>query len=616
MTRNSKARWYSSSASFKQGRPTTETHPGCMAMMHLIFAPGAGCVGRPPASSQAGAVVNDRAQPPSPPPPAAEAGLQAPRNSLDLDADQLLRDIHIGVQIEPAFDALASHPRPSAPPSEAETPRTPSLVARLMGIDGLPDSPAAASTDTKLREKKKRVIPESISLRQPLRSLSCNIPGELSRSLPDTPRASMSSARAAPTWDVVDHPRLSLQVLKENVLDRAAQYMSMPTSPTSSSGGARTKKTSRRRDISEGRSAKEHAREIVRQAKETVANRKSKKNAAIGKENASPVHSGKENAPPASNTAAAPPIKASSLAEQQPHAPRLPLAPKSVPPPPPPQQQERAKPSRPPPPPPLLEPPPRAVPAPAVKGKRPDGCERFATRIQKPAPASSHQSSVPAQPTLASSTDRDIVSGERKITSSSSVSPAAAAVPLEEDPEYVYMRTVLERGGFMRARAAAGRPFKGHSLAAPVDPLVFHLLELDLPVDEARLGPLRHRWNRKLLFHLTQEMLAELLLGLDPTSPAQQHQRSGAALLARLWRRARSFPAADCRVVQDIDALVAADLGAGRVRRLVEHPAVAEEGGDVADEVAERVLDALLDECGSCFDGAAEMSVAVEVTAA
>jgi hypothetical protein len=31
-------------------------------------------------------------------------------------------------------------PKPTAPSSEAETPRTDSLVARLMGIDGLPDS--------------------------------------------------------------------------------------------------------------------------------------------------------------------------------------------------------------------------------------------------------------------------------------------------------------------------------------------------------------------------------------------------------------------------------------------------------------------------------------------
>ena len=56
-------------------------------------------------------------------------------------------------------------------------------------------------------------------------------------------------------------------------------------------------------------------------------------------------------------------------------------------------------------------------------------------------------------------------------------------------------------------------------MASPVDPIVFHLLELELPADEARLGPLRHRWNRKLLFHLAQEQLADLLLGLDASSP-------------------------------------------------------------------------------------------------
>ncbi|BAS87543.1 uncharacterized protein [Oryza sativa Japonica Group] len=575
---------------FRHGRPTPDAHPGCMAIMsYLIFSPGAGCVGRPPNSSSSHVAVVTAASPPSSSlATPGEAGLQAPRNSLDLlDADLLRRDIQIGVQIEPAFDALA-RPRPSAPTSEAETPRTPSLVARLMGIDGLPDSPSpATSSNSKPREKKKRVIPESISLRQPLR--------DLSRSLPDTPRASTSSLRpaaaVAPTWDVVDHPRLSLQVLKDNVLDRARQYMSMPTSPTSLS---KKKKTRSRRDATaaaDGRSSKENAvREIVRQARETVTNRKSKKNAAaIGKENASPVHHhhhcGKENAPPAAKQAAAAPPMRAPLAEQQPHAPRLPLQPRPAPPPPPPQQQ-RAKPSRPPPPPPPLDPPPRAA-APPAKCKRPDGCERFATRIKKPAPPPI----LPAQPSPTSSTDvRDIVvSGERKITSST---PAVTAPPatVEEDPEYVYLRAVLERGGFMRARAAA---LKGHSVETPVDPLVFHLLELELPADEARLGPLRHRWNRKLLFQLTQEMLAEQLLGLDPTSPSTS---SGAALVARLWRRARSFPAADCRVVEDILALVAADVeAAARARRVVERRLVAEEGEDVAEEVAERVLDALLD---------------------
>ncbi|RLM99732.1 bromodomain-containing protein 4 [Panicum miliaceum] len=72
-----------------------------------------------------------------------KSGFEAPRNRLDLDADNP-NDIKIGVQIEPVFDALARtnmrRPKPTAPSSEAETPRTDSLIARLTGIDGLPDS--------------------------------------------------------------------------------------------------------------------------------------------------------------------------------------------------------------------------------------------------------------------------------------------------------------------------------------------------------------------------------------------------------------------------------------------------------------------------------------------
>jgi len=174
---------------------------------------------------------------------------------------------------------------------------------------------------------------------------------------------------------------------------------------------------------------------------------------------------------------------------------------------------------------------------------------------------------------------------------------------LEEGPEYSYLRSVLERGGFMRSPPPR-RPFKGHnSVASPVDPIVFHLLELELPADEARLGPLRHRWNRKLLFHLAQELLADLLLGLDSPPPAPAP--SGPPLLGMVWRKVRSFPAADCRVVGDIDALVAADLEAARVRRLARHPAVAQE---VAEEVAERVLEALLGECVSVAVCVAEES--------
>ncbi|KAJ1269813.1 hypothetical protein BS78_06G006600 [Paspalum vaginatum] len=680
-------------------RPAAAAEPeppvGCMSMVHyLIFTPGAGCVGRPPAGVGVGVASSASASGVVTPHglhrgsggdgESSKSGFEAPRNSLDLDGDG---DFRIGVQIEPVFDALAARAaggggcarrgggkggRPAAahtaPSSEAATPRTPSLVARLMGIDGLPDddddlllSPAPgkqhqnhkkpttgssskknavfdnsnkenASTTTTTpagtaasssKEKKKRVIPESMTRRdrEPLRSLSCNVPAagqQQSRSLPDTPRAS-TSASARASWD---GPRLSLQALRDNVLDRAAQYMSMPSSPTSSAAAAAKKKEKkdggrRRRGETTERAAKEHAREILRQAKETVASRKTCSNSkqhssSSNKENVlmSParvpdmeedklvvvVHgsscSRPMQAPPpcAANKPGGNP-QSSQRQSPSPSPVRVPLAPR------PPQQQQapappqRAKPSRPPPPPPPLDPPP-------TRARRPDGCERFATRIKKPGagggPAPTPSASPCAPPT------------------------ATTAVPLEEDPEYSYLRKVLERGGFMRpppcrrpARAAALN-LKQQPPAAwpPVDPIVFHLLELELPAAEERaLGPLRHRWNRKLLFHAAQEVLAGLLLAPDAASSSSS-SCTGPALLARVWATVRGFPGADCRVVGDIDALVAADLAREPPPSSARHPAVADAARGVADAVAERVLDALLAECvgGTC--GGGEVAVA------
>ncbi|CAN6247873.1 unnamed protein product [Urochloa humidicola] len=646
----------SSAPATPRPEPTSSSEPpiGCMSMVHyLIFAPGAGCVGRPPASSNAivslhgGDLLSpDRRDGGNG--SSKKSGFEAPRNSLDLDADNA-NDIQIGVQIEPVFDALARtgmrRCRPTAPSSEAETPRTPSLVARLMGIDGLPDNPPspspaashkarpssaaskkhadadkenyyhcsspARSGGGKGGEKKKRVIPESMNRREPLRSLSCNVGGE-ARSLPETPRAS---------WD---GPRLSLQALKETVLDRAAQYMSMASSPTSAGGKKKKDGGRRRRDEKDReRVAKEHAREILRQAKENVATRK----AAAASSSSSPAtdkrrsrfgSSNKENVPSppledkvvvaVHGAAGKPTVVAAAKAQEY---PRAPLAPRQPPPPPPP---HRAKPSRPPPPPPPLDPPTRA--------RKPDGCERFATRIKKP--SASVVGGHPPPPPASSSSSPTVAALPLSAPPATSASSASVVgkqqrqapppqPPLEEDPEYVYLRAVLERGGFMRPSPPPlpRRPFLKQGHSPPVDPIVFHLLELELPAEEARLGPLRHRWNRKLLFHLAQELLADLALppldGASPLPPAMvsvsgtQRPRlplTGVPLLGKVWRKVRGYPAADCRVVGDIDALVASDLGeeSPAAARVARHPAVEEEAADVAEEVADRVLDALLGE--------------------
>jgi hypothetical protein len=443
----------------------------------------------------------------------------------------------IGVQIEPVFDALACRKmRPcinkaAAPSSsEAETPRTPSLVARLMGIDGLPDekpspssprkennlkqSPNAAPAPAAKGKKKKKN-------RAPLRSLSGNV---------ETPPRT--------SWDG------ALQPLKENVrLDGAAPqpYTSLPTSPASAV--ASSKKSSKRRAT---------AKEIVRQAMETVATRRAKEQqhnhlaltsstaATDNKENVSPgpVHPVREDKLLAVGVGNQAQAAAKRVPSPEPRA----LGPR------------RVAPNHPPP------PPLHTTTPPTVTGARkPDGCERFATRIKKPC------APTPPPPPRADP-------------------PARTS----EDPEYAYIRTVLERGGFMRASPPPRRI--SSSLASPIDPIVFHLLELEpeLPADD---GPLRHRWNRKLMFHLAQEILADLIL-LDLEDSARLAATGGAPLLARVWKKVQSFPAADCRVVGDIDALVATDLEPARVRRLARHPAAA----DVAEELAERVLEDLVGE--------------------
>lgn len=100
------------------------------------------------------------------------------------------------------------------------------------------------------------------------------------------------------------------------------------------------------------------------------------------------------------------------------------------------------------------------------------------------------------------------------------------------EAEYSYVRTVLERGGFMQPSSRGGRAlFKGggghYSVASLADPIV--LLGIDVAC--------------------SMSTATELL----------PHPR-GAARLTRVWNRVWGFAAVDCRVVGDIDALMATDL--------------------------------------------------------
>ncbi|TXG70823.1 hypothetical protein EZV62_005758 [Acer yangbiense] len=152
--------------------------------------------------------------------------------------------------------------------------KTPNLVARLMGLDLLPDQTTNSSSfqeplPTKLNlNHHHHLRPTRQALLQPLQNKSVILhdvitttSGSGTRSLPETPR--ISSARRS---DVDYHHRLSLQINKENI---------------SSSGGEEVEFSRfsylRRREIKEeveyrsSNSPSQYARQIVKQVKESVS---------------------------------------------------------------------------------------------------------------------------------------------------------------------------------------------------------------------------------------------------------------------------------------------------------------------------------------------------------
>ncbi|KAJ0971048.1 hypothetical protein J5N97_019007 [Dioscorea zingiberensis] len=144
----------------------------------------------------------------------------------------------------------------------------------------------------------------------------------------------------------------------------------------------------------------------------------------------------------------------------------------------------------------------------------------------------------------------------------------------EQEDEFQYVRSVLLHAF----------QFKYYSHSHLINPAIFHLLELQLKFPTS--SQLQHRWNRKLLFHLVGEIVGDLI----------HYQGFSNNMLGRVWREIRNYPLAHCRVIGDIDALIAGDLLRGNVRQLLHHPAVAEEAARVVAEVEKDILDELVKE--------------------
>ncbi|KAK2994280.1 hypothetical protein RJ640_022933 [Escallonia rubra] len=221
-------------------------------------------------------------------------GLEAPRNSLEIEgcfngADPLspaMKEekkfkIPVGMQIK-----TTSKARPDDYSSECSSSpgsKTPNLVARLMGLDLLPEissprpSSSSSSHSNSNSASKSHLNPQVQSLKEEIRAcqlLQSRLTGKRNssqndatggtRSLPESPR--ISSARRS---DVDYHHRLSLQINKENVCVGQDNY--------ECSSSHLTVKLARRREevkqVDENRNPSHYAKQIVKQVKESVSRR-------------------------------------------------------------------------------------------------------------------------------------------------------------------------------------------------------------------------------------------------------------------------------------------------------------------------------------------------------
>ncbi|XP_057475835.1 uncharacterized protein LOC130763840 isoform X1 [Actinidia eriantha] len=577
-------------------------------------------------------------------------GIEAPRNSLEMDGpfmeaasfpasmklEEQTLNIPMGIQIQ------TSRPKVGAPKARTDQDlssecssspgsKTPNLVARLMGLDLLPDTcstPSNPALKPDCRRQRLNLLRSSSG-----RSiLDTDIIG--TRSLPETPR--ISSARRSD----VDHHRLSLQINKENNGSNKDSEFRM------------VMKTVRQEDES-GRSSPGHyARQIVKQVREnigrkvgaditnTMRNREQRRDDHLLP--LKPKKPSKGLVRDKSTPSCSPRLRFLELKNKQvdnnnnynnqPQSGKVPLKTKSkatV------QEKEHHQKNL------------------NQKCKK-IACERYGPRLKGPPNTSDVFRNKQEEPFVRSpATNRARLDKKCKNTPLSSEllnvniptlfpvkkeppSPAAK-LPQKQSQvsasisrkriaqlpsctyrqeathtstaqgttttgatEFQYVTRILKRSGIDKNTPVSFA--RWYSPAHPLHPSIFHLLELCFPTTTttttAKDSQLSHRCNRKLIFHLVDETLVEILrpyMNLKPwvCSFSYDCPMSGSQLIDTICTKIRSFPSADCRVLKDIDALIEKDLSVSKMRRPM---ALEEEGEAIVAELESDLVDSLVHE--------------------
>ncbi|KAI3800135.1 hypothetical protein L1987_35445 [Smallanthus sonchifolius] len=128
-----------------------------------------------------------------------------------------------------------------------------------------------------------------------------------------------------------------------------------------------------------------------------------------------------------------------------------------------------------------------------------------------------------------------------------------------------------------------------YSPSHPLHPSIFHQIE-KTTTDMA---------NRKLIFEVVDELLVDILkpyISLKPWAFGQRvsHRMCGSELIEKLCERISCFPGADCQVLEDIDGLIEGDMR--RTTRVVGAIAFEEEAEELVAEMERDMVDTLVNE--------------------
>ncbi|KAL9164570.1 hypothetical protein ABFS82_06G113400 [Erythranthe guttata] len=493
-------------------------------------------------------------------------GVEAPRNSLEKELEPAAIKEEkednltppVGIQIKTRISNVASKSRTEDTistgycSSDSPSAKTPSLVARLMGLDLLPDHPTSSSPSLIIpKQTKQHQHTNVVGSRNNKRCFSDDDISVGARSLPETPHHQISSARRSDSEYHYIH--------KENTGSRPGHYAKQIVKQVKENVG-------RRIGLHDITNRDETS--IVRRRDQNLVLLKPTKNIRVGFSDVKK----KKHIPKTTSSSSPEEVILSSMKlkkniqsvvhehkrvqqikygkkvnmmEGKKKKKKDPLL----------MSNEKLNISGP-----TLLPVKKDPSPPATKlpQKQSQVSDALSSKRNTQLSSNTSRSYNKLQPHFIISTPSGHAPPDKSNGCATTVSAAAAAA------EYTtYVQKILKRTGIHDnfTPLALG---KWHTPAHPLDPSIYYYLELFHPSSAAAGGGggvLSRRCNRKLIFQLVDEILAGILrphLDFKPWvgSPAEEQP----CLIDEICKRIASFPAANCLVLEDVDSLVGGDL--------------------------------------------------------